>query len=222
MSSTRARQPGKGGKGKLHRGGSATKSPYNRAERRERGFKLIAKGYTNVAIAKELGVHPDTVTRLRRAYEDQLQNEAAANPHLLHDVLPNTIRQLGELDLIRSEAWELHDRDVIIEQMLTCPGCDEEHAYDIHLKGKPEAKAQALRILLNANEQKAKLYQLLGVKAEFLAHVNEVSKLQARLIGFMRDHLCEADRRKLEDLLGTMSGAVDSTSTLAELEPPAA
>jgi hypothetical protein len=207
-------RPGKGGHGRLKQGGSKSASPFNRAERREKGFKLIAKGYTNVEIAAELKVHPDTVTRLRKAYADQVQAEAAANPHLLNEVIANTIRTLNELDLIRKEAWAAHD--TMHAEGRECSECGHE---DVVYRGpKGETKAQMLRILLQANDQKAKLFQLFGVKAEFMAHVNQVAQLQTRLMAFMRDNLCEADRNRLEDFLGTLTGAVASNEALAELD----
>lgn len=211
---TKRTQPGKGGKGKLHRGGSKSRSPYTRGERREKAFKYIAKGYTNVEIADKLKVHVDTVTRYRKAYVDQVQAEAAANPTLLNEVVANTIRTMHELDIIRKEAWEAHDRSRSVTG--ECEHCGEETSFWVGIKG--ETKAQMLRILLQANEQKAKLFQLFGVKAEFMAHVNQVAQLQNRLMVFMRDQLCEDDRRKLEEFLGTLSGAVAANDSLAELD----
>lgn len=179
---------------------------------------MIAKGYTNVEIAKALDVHPDTVTRIRRKYEEQLASEAAANPALLHDVLTNTVRMIAELDMVRKEAWTALETGAFHTE--ECPKCGHETVHWRSAKG--DSKPQYMRILLTAVEQKAKLYQLFGVKAEFLAHVNQVAQLQARLINFMRDSLCDEDRARLEELLVTMGGAVDSTDTVASLELPAA
>lgn len=179
---------------------------------------MIAKGYTNVEIAKALEVHPDTVTRIRRKYEEQLANEAAANPALLHDVLTNTVRMIAELDMVRREAWDALESGAFYSE--ECPECGHETVHWRSHKG--DAKPQYMRILLTAVEQKSKLYQLFGVKAEFLAHVNQVAQLQTRLIGFMRDSLCDEDRARLEELLVTMTGAVESTDTVATLELPAA
>lgn len=228
MAATRSRpsppipktRPGKGGHGRLKVGGTKSKSDLTRAERRERGFKLIAKGYTNVEIAHELKCHPDTVTRMRKAYAEQVQSEAAANPHLLNEVLANTVRVLAELDLIRKEAWAAHDGGVFVDHEVECPNCEQPHEISLWRGAKGETKSQLLRILLQANDQKAKLYQLFGVKAEFMAHVNQVALLQQRLVQFMRDVLCEEDKARLEELLATITGATSANDTIAALELP--
>lgn len=160
------------------RGGGATKSPMRLGERRRKATELFVQGYSITEVAKQLKVSVDTASRYKKAYEDQIREQAAANPHLLREVLPNTIRALEEIDRVREQAWKKHNETK-----------------------SDQIKAQMLNIILKAQDQRAKLFGLLGVKQETLAFTLQVQKQQERLIEYMKDHLCPADRAALDEFI---------------------
>ena len=162
--------------GRMPRG--RTNSQYPLAERKKRAFELFLQGRSKLDVAEEIGVSEDTAHRYHAQYEEQIREEAEANPRLLLNYLENTIRALQENELIRSRAWERYEGST-----------------------SDTIKAQMLNIALKAQSERAKLFGLLGVKQEFFAHVQRVQHLQTRLIEFMRTELCDADRIKLERLL---------------------
>lgn len=147
-------------------------------QRKEVAYELFKRGYTNAETAREIGIHPDTVTRYRRSYEEQLQAEVNANPHLLRDVLGNTLRSLEELDRVRAAAWK-----------------------DYQEATSATAKKGFLDLAIKAQSERAKLFGLMGVKQDTLVYINGVKEVQDKLMDFMTKELCPADRAKLEKYL---------------------
>jgi transposase-like protein len=165
-------------------------------QRREAASTLFAKGYTNAEVSREMGVHPDTVTRYRAWHEQQLNAAARSNPHLLRDVLGNTLRSLEELDRVRAEAWKQYEAS-----------------------GLPSVKKDFLKISLQAQSERAKLFGLMGVKQDTMIYINGVKELQDKLIDFMQKELCPEDRVKLEEYLQeTFADQLQDVSTPADLE----
>lgn len=162
----------------------STASELSLHERREKAGKMFSRGASNSQVAKELNVHPDTARRYREEYEADLITSARNNPQMLTDVLLNTMRALDELDQVREEAWRMY------EEALTDEG-EPRHT----------VRQTYLKTILSAQEQRAKLYGLFGVKAEFFAHVQNVRIVQQKLIQFMQTNLCAEDRSKLEEFL---------------------
>lgn len=181
-----------------------TSSDLSLSERREEAFVCFNKGWTNADVARHLSVSPDTAGRYRALWEETLQREAQTNPSLLRDVLENTIKALSELDLVRKAAWEMHDEVGVHAK--ECPEC--ETVVTFITSGRADQRAQALRILVSAQEQRGKLFNLFGVKAEYMQHVQQVQRMQNLLIDFMQRELCPEDRRKLELLLAAELGEV--------------
>ncbi len=152
-------------------------------QRREVASELFSKGYSIAEVSRGMRVSYNTARRYREWYEDQLAEEAMRDPRLLDDVLKNTLRALKELDEIRTAAW-----------------ADYENA------AFAGSRAHFLRITLSAQEQRAKLFNLFGVKAEYMAHVQRVAQVQQKLLTFLRDELCPEDRAKLEAVLAGILG----------------
>jgi hypothetical protein len=172
-----------------------TRSPLRLGARREKAFELFRRGFSNVEVAEEIQVSPDTAARYRKLYEDRIVEAAREQPDLLRDVLANTIRTLTELDAIRRNAW----------QRL------EENPPD-------SVRSSLLNTLLKAQDQRSKLFGLLGVKQEYAAHVAKVRQQQEQLIEFMSRELCPVDREKLEEyLLDEMAAGL---ATLPEIPHP--
>lgn len=156
----------------------STRSAVRLGARRERAFDLFKRGWTNVEVAREVDISPGTASRYRKIYDNQIKDAANANPEMLRDVLGNTLRSLGELDAIRKDAAERY------------------------LAATTDAaRAQFLKIRLSAQEQRSRLFGLLGVKGEFVLHVQTVKARQDKLLEFMSEHLCPADRDKLEEFI---------------------
>jgi transposase-like protein len=162
-------------------------------QRREMSAVLFARGYTNAEVAREMDIHPDTVTRYRRWYEDSLAEQAKNNPHMLRDVLGNTLRTLEELDRVRVAAWKDYEESVT-----------------------PTARKGFLDVITKAQSERAKLFGLMGVKQDTLVYINGVKEVQDKLMDFMTKELCPADRTKLETYL------VETFQTeLGEINTPA-
>lgn len=184
-----------------------SKSKLTLSQRREKAFRLFLKGYTNADVARELGVTADTVTSYRRLYEERLADEAEHNPQLLRDVLKNTVQALYELDAIRMEAWAALDpKDHECEEC----GC--------HLMGH-QSRNQYLSTLVKAQEQRAKLFGLFGVKQEFMAHVFTVQGAQNKILEFLARSLCPTDRLAFQRFLD--SPEMQAYQNLTALEAPA-
>lgn len=165
-------------------------------QRKEVAFELFKKGYTNAETAREIGIHPDTVTRYRRAYEERLAEEVSANPHLLRDVLGNTLRSLEELDRVRAAAWK-----------------------DYQEATSATAKKGFLDLAIKAQSERAKLFGLMGVKQDTLVYINGVKEVQDKLMDFMTKELCPADRAKLEKYLQDTWADQLADVTAADFDP---
>jgi nucleoid-associated protein YejK len=149
------------------------------------------KGWTAVAVAAELNVTEETARRYRQEYLDKIKQQAQANPSMLVEVLQNTLVALEENDQIRYHAWQ--DYDNCGGQEIEC-----DCGTMIELPPRPgNVRNALLKTILSAQEQRAKLYGLFGVKAEFYQQVQHIKTLQDKLLEFMRRELCPADRAKL-------------------------
>lgn len=147
-------------------------------QRKDKARELFAKGYRNAEVAREVGVHPDTVTRYREEYEKSLREQANNNPTLLRDVVQNTVQSLEHLDHVRSEAWKRYE--------------DADSA---------QVKATFLNTVLKAESERAKILGLMGVKGDTLAFVQRIKAQQDALIEHMREHLCDDCRPQLIEFI---------------------
>lgn len=147
-------------------------------QRKEKARELFIKGYNNAEVAREIGVHPDTVTRYRREYEQSIKDAAAINPTLLRDVVQNTVQSLEHLDRVRAEAWKRYE------------GASSE-----------STKATFLNIVRNTESDRAKMLGLMGVKGDTLAFVQRIKEQTDALTEHMREHLCDDCRSVLIDFI---------------------
>lgn len=167
-----------------------TSSPYGRAARKEKAFDYYSRGFSIIEVARELQVDRTTASRYKQLYENSLQSEATNNPTLLRDILRNTVRALTELDQVRAEAWKRYE-------------ATENEA----------TKATFLNTALKALEQRAKLFQLFGVKAEYMAQVALIQRQQDELVRFLGEHeFCEPDRDAIVDFLARQISTNDLDS----------
>ena len=192
-----------------------TVSPLSLQQRKARARQRFIQGYSNDDIAAELGIHPTTVGIYRHEYEADLAEQAKANPQLLRDVLANTVRALAELDEVRRRAWEEYEASRT-RHHLHCPECD--HEFDSIVAGGAQTRNQLLNTITKAQDQRAKLLGLFGVKQEFFLHVQSVRVVQEHLLAFMAQHLCSEDKQKLEHLLTGELAQYMGSPTLPILE----
>lgn len=155
-----------------------TASSLRLGARREKAAELFTKGYSVVEVARELEVSPDTASRYKKRFEQDIADQARANPTMLRNVVANTMRALEELEKVREAAWRRHDAAT-----------------------NDTVRASMLKIVLQAQDQRAKLFGLFGVKADYFLHVAAVREQQEKLIEYMTRHLCPADRVKLEEFI---------------------
>lgn len=173
-----------------------TKSKKTLGQRRERAFELFARGYTNVEVKNDLGVSKATVTGYRKLYNERIHAQAAANPNFLRDVVTNTMRALEELDKIRADAWKhMEPRKVQVE----CPHC--EHVWKERFEVSDDVRSKYMGHLLKAQEMRAKLLGVLGIKTDIFVAVLQVKVVADALMNFMGEELCAEDREKLAEFL---------------------
>jgi len=172
-----------------------TKSKYKIGERKQKAFVGIKKGLSNIEIAKDIEVSPGTVSRYRKEYIEKIRDEARNNPDLLRDVLGNTIKALEELDLVKAEAWKLFNKT-----------------------NSEQTKISCLARVTACQDQRAKLFGLFGVKAEFFLHVDAIRQQQTKLLEFMGEHLCPQDRIALESYI--VSAFAGELAALPSTEEP--
>lgn len=201
----------KGKKGK-------TKSPYGLSERRQRAYELYGRGRMPAEVARRLDVSLKTACRYRDEFEDSVRDEVRNNPSMMSEFLENTIRMLRENNMIRAEAWDQYEL-ASSDRVYPCP----EEDCDGHVT-VPSASHQTLNQYLNtitkAQDQRAKLLGLFGVKHEFFLHVQNVRIVQEALVTFLRDELCTADRAKVERFLttGAVAEAFQATQGLPAID----
>src|SRR5689334_20874428 len=177
-----------------------TKSKLSREERLLFAYEKFAEGWSDVRIATQLRVTRQTVGAYRRKYEDDLSERARSNPNLLRDVVKNTMRALEELDRIREEIWQhMQPRKVTTEH--TCPECDAEFTEKEYVYVTDDTRSKYIGHLLKAQETRAKLLGVIGVKTEVIAAIMGVKTVADALMAFMAENLCAEDRAKLEELL---------------------
>lgn len=178
----------------------ASRSRLSLSERREQAFELFARGWSNQDVAKKLRVNRDTVKGYREKYEANLHAQARANPDFLKDVVANTIRALQELDRIRADAWK-HMEPRTVKHEIQCPNC--EHEWEIKLRHEITDKERASyhSVLLKAQDQRAKLFGIMGIKQEVFIALVQVKTVQDMLLEFISETLCPADKAALEQFL---------------------
>lgn len=194
----------------------ASRSPYTRSERREKAFDLFRKGYGPTDVGRKLKVSKNTALALKRRYEEAIKDEVRQRPDMMSDVLGNTLRSLEELDLVRKDAWRRLEGRSDHE----CPECGTllacSHSLPI------QSATQLHGVILKAQEQRVKLFGLMGVKAEYFSHVSMVQAIQLRIIEFLQNELCEADRMKftawMDNALPEITERAESSSELPIIE----
>lgn len=170
-----------------------TTSKYTLQKRRRIAFTMFTRGHTDHDVAVKLGVALGTAQRYRRAWKDQLEEEARNNPNLLKDVLQNTLQMLAELDDLRAKAH------TIINDKRT----------------SPQVRTQQMNLILRVTEQRSRLLGLLGVKHDYFVMINNIVVVQTALLEFMRRELCSEDRTKLEQLItGELAPYIEDTPGL--------
>lgn len=196
-----------------------TKSKAPLKLRKERAFRMFAQGASDVEVATRLKVTRQTAYNYRRKYEEKITDEALENPALLQDVLKNTIRSLRELDMIRADAWKrLEEKPT--KHHFECEGCGEELVVEMPLPPSDQARVQYQNVLIKAQDQRAKLYGVLGVKQEVFIAFTNVKVVQDRLLEWMARNLCPTDRERLavfmetelSEYLGPIPEAIEASS----------
>lgn len=194
-----------------------TKSKLTLSQRREKAYELFARGYTNKDVKERLHVSNDTVANYRKQYNERIHAQAAANPKLLQDVVSNVIRTLEELDQIRADAWkkmEPRTRKVKIE----CPECGhrwkEVESYEV----SDQTRAQYLNVLLKAQNERNKLFGVIGIKQEAFSMMMQTQIVQNRIIEWMMNNLEGDIREALANFLETeLSEYMQNQTPLASL-----
>lgn len=185
------------------------RSGLNRTQRLERAFAYFDKGYGNADVTRILKISRETTRKYRRLYEEDIQTRVSENPRMLTDVLGNTIRVIGEIDLVRKDAWARLDDDKR-KRSHRCPECGCHHRLAAN-----EATAFQ-KVILDAADKRMRLFGLLGVKQEYFIHVQRIQLLQTKIIQFLETELCDEDRRKFEQFL--QREVMSSTDDAMEVE----
>jgi hypothetical protein len=161
----------------------------------------------------KLGMTQQTVIKYRKEWELKLQQQAADHPQLLVDILNNTIKQQEQLHEAIRQAYQDHEK-ASVGMLVVCPECEEEYIYPFQ---NLALRNQIMKTIVSIHDQESKLLGLFGVKAEFFSHVANVQAFQMKLLDFCRNHLCDADRKKLEELMTSGELAVHMTQEVLTL-----
>lgn len=173
-----------------------TRSKLSRSERLAKAFEFYGKGLDVAEVSRRLRVSWDTAKRYKEKWEASIDAEAQEKPELLRDVVRNTVQAIRELDMVRAEAWKTY-----------------------HTADSKQTKLQALNTIRSCQTDKAKLFGLFGVKQDFFLYVQSVNIVQSRLLEFMAEKLCDADRDALAALLeGELAPYLPNTSSMPVLE----
>lgn len=198
-----------------------TKSKLSLKQRREQAFRKFSHGESDMEVARSLKVSRKTAANYRRLYEESIEKSAVANPTLLQDVLKNTIRSLAELDQIRADAWQRLDskpRKVKFD----CSECGEQIAVELDLPPTDQARVQYQNVLLKAQDQRSKLYGVMGVKADVLVLVMNVKTVQDKLLEWLQRNLEGVQREALahfmETELSEYLGAMGELPSIIDVE----
>jgi hypothetical protein len=179
-----------------------TKSKLTLRQRREQAYRLFAQGVHDIDVARELKVSRKTVASYRQRYEGVIEEEAGNSPTLLQDVLKSTVRALRELDLIRADAWKrLTEKPT--KHKFDCESCGDEVVIELPLPPTDQARVQYQNVLLKAQEQRAKLLGVLGVKQEVFIQFNNIKIVQDKVLEWMGRNLCATDRERLAVFMET-------------------
>lgn len=174
-----------------------SKSPQTRSERIETASDYFRRGYSDSDVARKLKIARQTAAAYRVIYEQRLKEKTADDPAFLQDVVGNTNRMLSELDQIIRNVWKDVDQaDKKIK--IRCDNCEE-----ISLVVLPDLdlKAKLYGLALKAQQDRSKLYGVIGVKAEVIAKIQAVEFVQNALLKFMAEKLCQHDREALVEFL---------------------
>lgn len=175
------------------------KHKLTRSQRIERACELFSRGYSDSDVARDLPVARNTARAYRAIYEERLKDRTAENPRFLHDIIGNTNRQLEELEQVRNALWKDFEQarsGIEIE----CENCEEVMIVPI---ASMTTRNSIMANIIKAQDQRAKLYGVIGVKAEFYSMVAGVKAVQDALLAFMSAELCAEDREKLARYLDT-------------------
>lgn len=179
-----------------------TKSKLTLRQRREKAYRLFAQGVDDRDVATELKVSRKTVAAYRQRYEGIITEEAGNSPTLLQDVLKSTVRALRELDMIRADAWKrLTEKPT--KYKFDCEHCGEELVIELPLPPTDQNRVQYQNVLLKAQEQRAKLLGVLGVKQEVFIQFNNIKIVQDKVLEWMGRNLCATDRERLAVFMET-------------------
>jgi hypothetical protein len=151
----------------------------------------------------------DTAGAYRKSYNERIHAQAAANPNFLAEALDRTMQSLSELDLIRADAWK-HLEDRTVRGEFQCPECEHEWTTKVKVPVPDQTRAQYHNVLLKAQDQRSKLFGVLGIKQEMLAGVMQIQYVQGRIIEWLAQNL-EGDTKEalaqfLESELGDYMG----------------
>lgn len=165
-----------------------------RSQRIERATELFSRGYSNMDVARDIGISRNTATAYRKIYEERLKTKTAENPRFLHDIIGNTVRQIEELDEARKALWKDYEL-ARVGLEIECESCEEVMLVPV---ASMTTRNSLMANIIKVQDQRSKLYGVIGVKAEFFAMVAGVKAVQDALLAFMSAELCPADRAKLD------------------------
>ena len=164
---------------------------------------MFAKGYTNADVARSLKINKDTAASYRTLYESRVHAQAAANPGFLRDVLSNTMRALNELDQIRADAWKQISEKRYHVFQVECDPCGEVTETKVNVPLGDDNRVKYQNVLLKAQDQRAKILGVLGVKAEVIAAMMQIKVVQDQILRWLTENLEGELRERLTEFLTT-------------------
>lgn len=115
-------------------------------EKLEKVAELHLKGFNYSQISRELDITPAHAKHLVDEYKDFVRDRAQEDPDLLDRLVENTMEVLETMNMISKEAWETYEQAKEFEMI--------------------QQRNAGLKNLMDINERKAKLLNLMGGNAD--------------------------------------------------------
>lgn len=149
-------------------------------EKLEKVSELYLKGFNYSQIARELGITPVHAKSLVDEYKEFIHDRAQEDPELLDRLVENTMEVLETISMIAKEAWDTYEQAKSYEMI--------------------QQRNASLKNLMDINEKKAKLLQLMGAKVDSgnTARLQRAEKVNEIVSSIIKEVISDCPKCRLE------------------------
>ncbi len=168
-------------------------------DRKAEALRMYSQGASPERVAQRLEVSLETARRYKREFKEEIAREASQSTGLLSSTLPSMIETLNSISKVEFEAWEGYERDSKPVDV-PCPECGES----LHIDAAPSNSLQSwLKLALEAQKEKAKVFGVVGIKPEVQARNNAIETMHTLILNFMSTQLDSIAREKVQQFVNT-------------------